>query len=354
MEPNIHRYVFEYRDWLGNRNQFKTTTYTNEPAYLAGRPQQNFSIWWLNDLERGNREDERMGSTVYQKEIRLKLCLRCWDTSIETEVARRAMELTLEGVQNNNFKTVRQYSADINSAGINISGNTSTGSLDGANFGVEATAIALLSTSQNVTSQGSTGGKINISDTHPNTVPAYTGNALVTFDNRLLNYNYQVNVERRFRVLLIKYFDKILPDDTSIDYWLQPRGFVPDVSGPTEFLGNDTYQLGHLTYPAVIPITQSLRDSVYKNTDILYDKVFTFKLGDSTANIDEVWQLNEQLAFYADTEHAIDNGIVLIIYDQPGSVMQNADGPAAVRNFLPMYNNLFVEFNAELYYNQNQ
>lgn len=378
MRKNTHRYTINTAgSYLGNRRRLRDFVFQSYNSYNAYHnseaSKQLLDAICLNPLDKGNAEDQRIGHTVFAKELRVKLNLRSFEAAelYTPHVSFNRLSLVARTDDTNNFPPVRNYQMNIKRAGLTVGGFTSLGEVAGIDIVGEATEVTLVSSEMPVTCTGDD-GHILINDTKPGK-PTLYGGVLETVADELLRPDTIMYTQKpivQMRILIVKYYDLVLrrdldPDDI-LGYFLPlPEEDVPDFYGPTQKLSEEnpvgdppnveyaeiTYQTGATT-TTQIPLTASLLPAVYKQVDILYDKIVTFTAEQPVFTLDEVWKLNETVSWMDTIHYPIDNGVFLIMYDAPSS--RRIDLRTDTRSWLCMDNIISTEISTEFYYDQPQ
>ena len=369
MQKNIHRRVLRRKDFFAGRD---TSVLFNAPDLATWHyvredilPQQ-FDCRVLNDLNQGKGEQERCGRSVFAKELRLRLNLRSMVPQQKTAIIAQAFN-TQSGLTDNP-RNVRNYVMRLNQAAVELGGHSFTGSITGVDAVAEEDAVIAEIGSQGITANNAD-GVIKIDDTHPNQPGGSYAGTTNTVNNTVWSQNYAHEVVPIFqvRILIVKYYEMVIPDDRldkNLALYFLPNNedLTPDIYGPTGPIQTDypipstgeyrlyQYELGGAQY-SNISLMAPLLDTVYKKTDILYDKIVTFSPSNPVFTLDEVWKLNETVVWQTADQIPIQNGIVLIMYDEQSS-MRVPYNSALNYKHIPYSNNLFLEMSSEFYYTQ--
>lgn len=330
MKKQIHRNLNWKRGLLMGVDQSVDIPFVEAEAYFNAQNTQRMQAFYLNDLAQNSAEDGRTGKTVFANEIRVKMILRNYDSSFVKTFQNVNHSSQMLGVQNDNWKTVRNYQFKLNEAAVRLGGATFAGSVDGINELAEATAIVATMGSQTIS--GTEGNPI-IDDTHPHIPPAYSiSTSIPDLDQLDQNWISTQTVPQQVRILIVKWWDitvpLVFPGTASIfEYFLEEAPELDnemDFYGPTHLqtIAQDEYRttygvnsLPEGTYRLTAPIAEKH----YKKIDILYDKIVTFTYPVSAFTLDEVWKLNETVEWIDDDYRPITNGIVMLVYNQPTS-----------------------------------
>jgi hypothetical protein len=330
MKKQIHRNLKWGRGLMNGIDQSADLPYIDPEAYFNIQNTQRSEAFYLNDLAQTSAEDGRTGKTVFANEIRVKLILRNLDASVVKTFQNVNYSSQMLGIQNDNWKTVRNYQFKLNEAAVKLGGATFAGSVDGFNELAEATAIVANMGSQTIS--GTEGNPI-IDDTHPHIPPAYSiSTGIPDLDQLDQNWIQTQVVPAQLRILILKWWDIDIPVDfpgasNIFEYFLHESDELDnekDFYGPThiQIIGEDEYRTTYCVNDlpvGTIRLTAPIAEKHYKKVDILFDKIVTFTYPISTFTMDEVWKLNEIVEWTDDDHRPIKNGIVMMIYTQPTS-----------------------------------
>lgn len=364
MDPNIHRRIYKSNQWHG-RNTYEPSQYFSINFYEVNRPQQRFQTHFINDVPKGTKDDERMGRTIYQKEVRIRIMLRNWDCSLSFNRLSIFQSLGFQGITDGQYRTVRNYTANINQSAMTVAPASLDGTLDGLNEVVDASVFVGTIGEHMITCQGNQ-GRISITDTHPNEEPAFSGTIQSTPDPNSVwprNFTFGKNNPCYYRIVVLKYFDLTLNQNTDHTTWFDSDvGVEPDVFGPyaydTDGLGTRIYHPAVTTIPLHTSMFCSLNENTYRKTVVMYDKVVKFFPGeDPTFVMDEIFKLNETVTWQNDDDYPLENGLVIITYDLPYSVNWAYDGNCPYTVNTPLNgiygpNITYENIHAEVYYTQ--
>ena len=373
MRKNIHRKVTEYHGWLAERRADPWAFSADTDDYRDLREEhypQMLEVISLSDVARGVEENQRTGYTINAIEMRLKLMMRGWDASQYSDIRRNYLSLDLFG-QN----VSRRYLAQVNNSGLQLGSGTVTGTEDGVNLGGDVEAIVENESARNITCTAANGG-IQIVDADSGTQPRYVG-SMETGSSSFYASKNELLAQKpisQYRVMVLKHWDivmdSLLTSEDIIKYFFDnPINFEdvygpvriqksnPDNEDPNEY-ANITTRPGVVNVKA-IPPTAPLLDKVFRQVDILYDKIVSLDPDKPYFSLDEVWKLNETIRWLDDEHYAIENNIFLVIYDIPVSKFNprtwTSNGlfnQQDIFSYRPQANICYMHVTGELYYTQ--
>lgn len=373
MRKNVHRLARQRDGFLaGRRTEYQSYAVEDDDYndLRAARFSQMFEVFPMNDLQRGIQQDQRTGYTVNGLELRVKLNLRGWDAAQTSDIRKSYDSLSLEGID-----AARDYLFQLNRAGVSLGAGTSVGTTEGVELGAEAVVVDTAYTSRTISCSAANGG-IQLVDGRHSQQPKYYGQLYIASSNQITSKNELVKQTTfsQYRILIIKTWDLVMDalllDNDIIKYFLDDPTDVPDLYGPVyltkshQVPGNDpdefadiNTRVGHLNLNR-IPLTAPLLEKVFRQVDILYDKIVTLDANKPYFTLDEVWKLNETVRWLDDDHYPIENSIFMIIYDNPASRLNPRTYTEKVvvgddvHSYKPQANICHYELCSEFYYTQ--
>jgi len=378
MRKNIHRKLTNFDNLLDFR-KFDVQKYAvDQDDYIVNRDanfEQQLQTYVLNDIKRGILEENRTGYTVNGLELRVKLVLRGWDAAQSSILPKNWENFTLRGQDGDNTP-VRQYLFKVNKAGLSLGAEIGSGQTEGVDAVGEAEVSEFEFGARSITASANN-GSVEILDSKFSKPPFYDGyfntgstNLITTKNETMAETGYS-----QYRILLLKYWDVVAdplwldvdwanaflyPPEESIDLYgpvtVTKQNIAPPENDPDEFADITTEVA--MFKQTKIRLTAPLLDKIFRQVDILYDKVITLDANKPYFTLDEVWKLNETARWLDDSHLPIENGIVMFIYDNPSSrfnprtytnkIVNGVD----VHSYKPQANICHVDLCAEYYYTQ--